>query len=377
MKTSLKLFAVRGVDIRLHVTFPLILLYAALQFGLVGGMAGALFGVVAVSLLFVLVTLHELGHTFAAQHYGIEVRQIVLSPLGGVAQLSEMPDKPAQELVIAAAGPAVNFAVAAVMSAVALATGGSLPGLDGFQPWRTGFGLSSLFGYLFTTNLVLALFNLLPAFPMDGGRILRALLALRLDYVRATNLAAGVGRAAAVALGLYGLWTGGLFLMLIAYFIFTSAGAEARYVRYRRAVQGYTVQHVYSASAHRLEPGTTLRGAADLMLLGGQTSFPVVVDETLVGFLPHADLVRDLRARPAYTPVGELMRCDVEPVLPSEELFAVEQRMAMEQLDALPVVTGGRYAGLITLNQINTLRRLLQGASPVVAPRAHSTSTSG
>jgi Zn-dependent protease/predicted transcriptional regulator len=376
MKNSLKLFAVRGVDIRLHFTFPLILLYAALQFGLIGGAAGALFGVVAVLLLFALVTLHELGHSFAAQQYGIQVRQIVLSPLGGVAQLAEMPDKPAQELVIAAAGPAVNFVVAAVTGVVYLALGKGLPGLDAFQPWQTGFGLSSLFGYLFVTNLLLAAFNLLPAFPMDGGRILRALLALRLDYVRATALAAGIGRVAAVGIGLYGLWTGGLFLMLIAYFIFTAAGAELRYTRYRRAVQGYTVQHVYSASAHRLTPSMTLRGAADLMLLGGQTSFPVVDDDALVGFLPHADLVRALRTHLLYAPVGELMRRDVLPASPGDEVFAVEQRMVAEQLDALPVVVGGRYAGLISLQQIDTLRRLASTAPRVAPPLRPSANAS-
>ena len=370
MRNSLKLLSIRGVDIRLHFTFPLILIYAALQFGvLAGSLSGALFGVAAITILFVLVTLHELGHTFAAQHYGIEVKQIVLSPLGGVAQLREMPDRPMQELVIAAAGPAVNFAAAAVMIAAALVFGQNLTGLIGGLPGAGGFDLPALFRYIFTANLLLAAFNLLPAFPLDGGRILRALLALRLDYVRATTISATIGRLAAVGLGIYGLLTGGIFMILIAFFIFTAAGQEARYVRYRRLLRGYTVEHAYSATAYRLHPAMTLRQAADLMLLGKQKSFAVVEDEALDGFLPVGDLLRALQTQRPFALVGDLMRRDVMPVLPSEELFDVERRMIEEQLDALPVVAGGRYLGLITLDQIDTLRQLVNTVAEIAPSR--------
>lgn len=370
MTNSLKLFAVRGVDIRLHLTFPLILIFAALQFGLVGGdAAGAIFGVVAVSILFVIVTLHELGHTVAAQHYGIEVKQIVLSPLGGVAQLREMPDKPVQELVIAAAGPAVNFVLAAIMLAGALALGQTVPSLSGGLPGEQGFGPGALFAYVFVANIFLAAFNLLPAFPLDGGRIFRALLALRLDYVRATTIAASVGRVAAVGLGLFGLFSGGIFAILVAFFIFTAAGQEAQYVRYRRLLSGYTVQHVYSAAAYRLDPAMSLRQAADLMLLGGQKSFAVVEGDTVVGFLPGQDLVSALHSSRPFVPVAELMRRHVEPVMPGEELIDVERRMIEEQIDALPVAFAGRYLGLITHDQIITLRRLASAAAPMAPPR--------
>lgn len=369
MNNSLKLFAVRGVDIRLHFTFPLVLLFAALQFGLLAGsVQGALFGLSAISILFVIVTLHELGHTVAAQRYGVEVKQIVLSPLGGVAQLRAMPEKPAQELVIAAAGPAVNLVLAVVMLVAARAVGLSLPSLSMSLPGVRDFGPGALFAYVFAANLLLAAFNLLPAFPLDGGRIFRAVLALRLDYVRATTIAAAVGRAAAFALGIYGLATGSIFTILIAFFIFSAAGQEAQYVRYRRLLEGYTVQHAYSPAAYRLEPHMTLRQAADLMLLGGQKSFAVVQNEALAGFLPGPDLVRALQTRPPFTAVVELMRRDVEPVLPREELIDVERRMVEEQLESLPVVADGRYLGLITHDQIDTLRRVAWRAAPRVSP---------
>jgi Zn-dependent protease len=368
MKNSWKLFTVRGVDVRLHFTFPLILIFAAFQFGVISGSAtGALFGVIAISTLFALVTLHELGHSFAAQYYGIDVRQIVLSPIGGVAQLERMPDNPQQELVIASAGPAVNFIIAIILGAVALAAGNGLPGLRDALPGASGYGLSALFAFIFVYNIILALFNLLPAFPLDGGRILRALLAMRLDYVRATRWAANIGRVAAVGLGLYGLMNGGIFMMLIALFIFTAAGQEAQYVTMRQALKGYTVQHVYSESAYRLMPESTIRQAADLMLLGGQTSFAVVQNDRLVGFVPQAALIEALQGKPPYTPIAEIMRQDVLTATLDEALIDVEMRMAEAKLDALPVVQDGIYRGMVSAKQIGMLRRLVLSA-PEAAP---------
>ncbi|MFO7664728.1 MAG: site-2 protease family protein [Chloroflexota bacterium] len=368
MKNSWKLFSVRGVDVRLHFTFPLILIFAGFQFGVISGnVTGAIFGVVAFSTLFALVTLHELGHSFAAQYYGIDVRQIVLSPIGGVAQLERMPDNPQQELVIASAGPAVNFIIAVILGAVALAGGTGLPGLRDALPGAGGYGPSALFAFIFVYNIILALFNLLPAFPLDGGRILRALLAMRMDYVRATWWAANIGRVAAVGLGLYGLFNGGIFMMLIALFIFTAAGQEAQYVTMRQALKGYTVEHVYSESAYRLMPETTIRQAADLMLLGGQTSFAVVQNDRLVGFVPQADLIEALQGKPPYTPIGEIMSQDVEKAMLDEALVDVEMRMAEAKLDSLPVVQDDVYRGLVSTKQIGMLRRLVLSA-PEAAP---------
>ncbi len=364
MRNSLKLFAVRGIDIRLHATFPLILLWAAFQFGLITGtFEGAIFGVTAVSLLFVLVTLHELGHSFAAQRYGVPVKQIVLSPIGGVAQLNYIPENPRHEFVIAIAGPAVNFAIALVMLVVA-----GVANIAILDPLTTLFGgagltLSGLFSYVFVYNLFLALFNLLPAFPMDGGRILRAGLAMRLDYVQATKIAAAVGRGVAVLMGLYALFNGGIFLILIAVFVYMGARQEAVMVEQRSFLRRYQVWQAFSQTAYRLTPYTNLQQAANLMLASGQRSFPVVEGETLVGFMPQRILLAALRNRGAHTWVNMVMRQDVQPVTPTTNLFTVQERMAADQLDALPVISeNGRYLGLITQQHLLDLRSLVRVA---------------
>lgn len=363
MGRSLRLFTVRGIDVKLHMTFPLILVFAAFQFGLAtGSAAGALFGVTAISILFALVTLHELGHSFAAQHYGVPVQQIVLSPIGGVAQLREMPDKPAQELVIAAAGPAVNFAIAVLMAVMLPVINVQLISPAQILAGQGGFGLEALFSYVFVYNIFLALFNLLPAFPMDGGRILRAVLAMRMDYTRATNAAATIGRIAAILMGLYALFNGAIFLALIALFIFNAAGQEAQLVSRRRALDGLTVEHVYSPGALTLTPAMTLRQASDLMVLGRQADFAVVEDGLVLGLLGRHDLARARQTQQAHTAVRDVMHSDVATLVPHDTLLGALAQMDQSRLDALPVVIAGRYAGLLNREQIMSR---LQATGPI------------
>ncbi|MDX1613838.1 MAG: site-2 protease family protein [Candidatus Promineifilaceae bacterium] len=367
MGSSLKLFTIRDIDIKLHITFPLILVWAGLQFGLLAGsLATAFFGVVAVTLLFVLVTLHELGHSFAAQHYGVPVKQIVLTPLGGVAQLNEMPEDPLQELVIASAGPAVNVVAALLMGGVILFGGIELGNPLAVLTGAAGFSLSTLFVYVFIYNIVLAVFNLLPAFPMDGGRILRALLALRLEYSRATSIAATIGRGFAVLMGLYGLFNGGIFLILIAAFIFFGAGQEAGMVRMRNKLRGVRVSQVYQQRIHTLTLDSTVQQAANLMLYTGQRNFPVVDEgDELVGFLSSETLEHALRNSVPHAPIARFMRADIVPVSRDDDLFDVQKRMATEALSAIPVAEGGRLVGLVTERSLGELLRLLD-----IAPNA-------
>jgi stage IV sporulation protein FB len=360
--------SIRGIDLRLHLTFPFILAWAALQFGLLfGSLSGALFGVVAVTILFGLVTLHELGHSFAAQFYGVPVKQIILTPIGGMAQLDRMPEKPLQELVIAIAGPAVNVVIAILMLAVAIAAGIDSSTLLSASAGLAGVTLVALFSYVFISNIFLAIFNLLPAFPMDGGRILRALLAFRLDYARATNIAAGLGRVIAVLLGIYGLISGSFFLLLIAVFIYSAATQEARATQVGHILRRHTVQQAFSTSAYRLQSTYTIQQAANMAAYSGQQSFAVVSGDELVGFLPHSLLRAALRTYPSYTPVTDVMLQNIRPVTADSDLFAVQQRLLREKLDALPVVNeSGRFLGLITLRQIIDLYRLAQSEPPIV-----------
>ena len=372
MFRSVRLVTIRGIDIRLHFTFPLILIWAALQFGLLAGnIAGAIFGVVAILILFGLVTLHELGHGFAAQYYDVPVKQIVLSPIGGVAQLSHIPEKPFQEFIIALAGPAVNILVALLMALVVLTPAASLSNPFGVITGVSGFNLNTLFSYIFFYNILLGLFNMIPAFPLDGGRIFRSLLAMRMNYVRATKIAAAVGKIAAVAIGIYGLFNGGFFLLFIAFFIYVGATQEAKLVQVRAFLRNYTVEDVYSPSVFRLLPDSTVQQARNIMVYGGQRSFPVADGDQLVGFLTYSDFLRASRNSVAHARVAPFMRKDIRPVSCDDDLFLVQQRFIEEQMEALPVVYNGRFIGMITFQNIAELRHG-SSAPPNLAINNHS-----
>jgi Zn-dependent protease len=369
MNSSLKLFSVRGIDIRVHLTFPLILVWAAFQFGVLGGggLAGALFGVIAISLLFVLVTLHELGHSFAALHYGVPVERIVLLPIGGVAQLRNMPDNPKQEFVIALAGPAVNVALAILMGGTAV-----LFGLPLTNPLTSGILLTfgALFSYIFFYNVILAIFNMIPAFPMDGGRVLRSALAMKLEYGQATSIAVSLGRGLAVLFGLYGLLNGQFFSVLIAIFIFSGATQEGQMVKFRQRLRGYTVQQAYTNQIPILRPDDSLSEVANWMARG-VTDFPVSQFDSYVGFLDNQRLMEALQQSGSSQTVAATMARDVEPVSLTADLYDVQQRMSHEGLSALPVVEYGRIVGVISNRHIRQMLRMA-AMQPELFPRVQS-----
>lgn len=371
MGTAFKLFTVSGIAIRMHITFPLILIWAAIQFGYLAGTGwvGAWFGVIVVTLLFVIVTLHELGHSYAALFYGVPVKQIVLLPIGGVAQLKEIPENPVKEFVIAIAGPAVNFGLAIVLGLIAWAFNISILNpidvLEGLE--RITF--TQIFTYVFIYNIFLAIFNLLPAFPMDGGRVLRALLATRLEYSRATSISASVGRGMAWLLGLWGFLGGGFFLIIIAFFIYIGASQEEAQVKTRSLLRGYTVADAYSRQARTLPPENTLGDAIQLTLTSLQACFPICDGERLVGMLTYPRLVESLNKYGVNTPIADVMLTDVEAVAPNDDLFAVQAKLQGSQLDTLPVMDNGRFLGIITNRDINEIYRLLSIDPDIIAMR--------
>ncbi|MGD8752975.1 MAG: site-2 protease family protein, partial [Anaerolineales bacterium] len=321
----------------------------------------ALFGIIVTLLLFVIVVLHELGHSVAAQNYGVPVKQIVLLPIGGVAQLGRFPEEPIQEFVIAIAGPLVNFGLALVFLLVA-----SLFQFGGV--WENPFTMlerleslspMSIFNYVFVSNLFLGIFNLIPAFPMDGGRVLRALLASRMNYARATSIAVAVGQTMAWLLGLWGFLGGGFFLILIAIFVYMGAGQEGRLVQIRNVLGGLKVEQAYSRQAQSISPQSTLKNAVEMTLSTFQADFPVCDGQNLVGLLTHSRLVESLNQYGPDVFVDQVMLKDIEPVSPGEGLFEVQQRLVKQNLDALPVVERGNFLGLITNRDINELYRLV------------------
>lgn len=362
MNWSIPLLRLRGIEIKVHVTFVLILIWAAYYWGIgmEAGMQGALFGVVATLLLFVCVTLHELGHAFQALRYGIEVEDITLLPIGGVARL-RVPDNARQELAIAVAGPLVNVVIAvaliglgAILEATSLLTPADLDDTMRDAEW------SGLLAYLTLANIWLVLFNAIPAFPMDGGRVLRALLALRLDYARATAIAVSIGQGLALLFGLAGFATGNFYLILIAAFVWFGASQEGAQVTLRRVLGGATVGQAMIRQPQALAATDPLARAVELTLSTAQSDFPVVdTGDRVVGLLTLDDLLRGLRDQPAAT-VGDVMRRQF-PMVRSDELVAAAQGQLGEAgVRALPVVRpDGRLAGLLTAADIGEAFRLL------------------
>jgi Zn-dependent protease len=226
MTGSWRLGSAFGIPVFVHWTFPLLLGFIALsQFAASGSVAAALGGVTFVAMVFGCVVLHEFGHALAARRFGIGTQDVTLLPIGGIARLQRMPDDPKQELWVALAGPAVNVAIAGLLGIWLFLTGtasGIAPGLLG----------GSLAAQLLSVNLALVFFNMLPAFPMDGGRVLRALLAGRIGHFRATETAARIGRGMAVVFGIAGLFWNPM-LVLIAIFVWFGAGREAALARHR------------------------------------------------------------------------------------------------------------------------------------------------
>lgn len=370
MSWSLKLLTVRGIDIKVHLTFVLILVWAAYRWGSPpgAGVTGAIFGVIAILLLFVAVLLHELGHSFQAMRQGVKVEDITLLPIGGLSRMEEIPEEPGKELRIALSGPVVNFAIAGVLVLIALLLRAravlTLPELFqslGQTNWR------GMLAYLTMANLLLGVFNLIPAFPMDGGRILRALLALRLDHAKATSVAAAVGQGFALLIGLWGFATGGFTLILIAVFVWMGAGQEGRQAELKSTLNRMKVGQAMSRRFQVLAPGDTLEQAVQLTLNSPQADFPVMVNGRLVGLLTETDTLNGLRSHGLEAAVEQAMRADFLTVASDEPLFAAQQRMSAARARAAAVFDGDQMVGLLTTADINEAYRLLS-VSPEFAP---------
>jgi len=372
MGGSFKIATVRGIDIKIHVTFFLILVYAAIVFGSNGrGVNGAIFGIVATLLLFVCVVLHELGHSLVAQRYGITVRDITLWPIGGVARLERIPDKPAQEFWIAIAGPAVNFVIVGVIFVVAQVLARIQVGFDlgALERGMLQLQVPSLLAYLFTTNLFLGVFNLIPAFPMDGGRILRALLASRMDYTRATAIAVAIGQNLALLAGLYGFLTGQFNLVLIAIFVFMAAGSEGQMVQVKSVLDDLKVRQAFTRKTEALDPNDRLTRAVDLTLGSFQSDFPVCQNGELIGLLTKTDLISALQQRGSNAFVVSVMRKEFPTIGLDDSLFKAQQAMVENRIEALPVMESGQFRGLLTLQDVDEVFRLLSVSPQLLRAR--------
>ena len=302
--------------------------------------------------------LHEFGHALTAARFGIRTRDITLLPIGGVARLERMPEVPRHELWVALAGPAVNVVIAAGLF-LALGLFGETVG--SFERFSVTGG--SLLERLMFVNLGLAAFNLLPAFPMDGGRVLRAALATRLDYTRATQIAASAGQAMALLFGLIGFFTNP-FLLFIALFVWIGAAQEAGLVEMRAALSGIPVVRAMETVFRVLAPGDSLAHAVDETLASAQQDFPVVDGGIVVGLLTRQALLEGLARRGADSKVVESMLHEFVSVETSEMLDTAFRRLEGKTSRTMPVLHAGTLVGLVTLDNVGDLvaiRSALEG----------------
>ncbi|MEW6566867.1 MAG: site-2 protease family protein [Chloroflexota bacterium] len=346
MKWSWKLGRVAGIDVYMHATFLLLIGWLAFNYWLQGDtLQAVLSGVGFVLALFACVVLHEFGHALTARRYGIRTRDVTLLPIGGVARLERMPEVPLHELWVALAGPAVNVAIAGLLFA-GLSFAGRLSGLQALDPTQGTFWTR-----LMLINLTLAAFNMIPAFPMDGGRVLRALLATRLEYTRATHWAASLGQGIAFVFGLIGLFSNPL-LVFIALFIWIGAGQEASMVEMKAALGGIPVSRAMLTQFQTLSPHDTTSRAVQLILAGSQHDFPVVEDGRVVGVLTRSDLLTALAHGKQAAPVAEVMRRDFETIEASAMLERASVQLQNCECHTLPVTRGGELIGLLTMENV-------------------------
>lgn len=353
MRGSLKIATIAGIGLYVHWTFAILILGLPLVYLMSGASPAETVETVGLILaIFGCVALHEYGHALTARRFDVPTRDITLLPIGGLARLQRIPEEPKQELMIAVMGPFVNLVIAGVIF-VALAVLGSVrppdvafAGLEGSALLRLGW-----------INLALVAFNLLPAFPMDGGRVLRALLAMRMEYARATQIAATMGKATAVMFGFLALF-GNFLLLFIALFVYLGAQQEAHYTRIRSVMQGLTVRHAMVTTFQTLTADQTLQDAVQRILDGYRDDFLVMDDGELTGILTKQSLLQAFSERDRSTPVSEVMTTDFAPVQESEMLIEAFEKMRAVESSVVPVLNRDRVVGLLSLEHLGEMMML-------------------
>lgn len=353
MKWSFRIARVFGIDVKIHITFSLILILGAMQWSRFGG-RGMLFGVLLMLLLFLCVTLHELGHSVVAQRFGIRVREIVLLPIGGVAMLARNPSTPLQELLIAIAGPAVNVVIAVILGSY-VAAQSYASGIAPQSPMEaavSGPSSATMLIWLLNANVILVLFNMIPAFPLDGGRVLRALLGMVMEPTRATTISAGVGQIMALALGALAIFAGQIVLAFIAAFIFLMAGATRQDEQAKSVLSSRKVGDVYKKYALVLDETDRVSRVVDYLLSSYQDHFAVVRSGELLGVVSREEVVESVAMTLADEPVTSIMLRDIPGVDASTKLDEVRQVMDEQTSRVVAVYDCGVFLGLTSAQDL-------------------------
>lgn len=346
MKYSLSLGRIAGIQVYVHWTFLILIgyiVYSNLKQGM--DTVDILWSVLFILTLFACVTLHELGHSLAARRYNIKTSNITLLPIGGVAQLESMPEKPKEELVVALAGPMVNIVIGGLLYPLLLFTGG-LDDLD-----VTRFSHHNFLPSLMVVNIWLAVFNMIPAFPMDGGRVLRALLSFKFERHLATRIAASIGQLLAIGFVFVGFFSNP-FLIFIGVFIFLGAQSEAQYAQARSLLSGYTVAHVVMKQVPVLKPSDTVEYASDQLLASQNKNFLVVDGTTVLGTLSRDEIIMALRENKGAETVDRFMNRDflsLQIQMPLEDAWTA---MRTKQKSAAPVFLGSDLVGMLDTENV-------------------------
>jgi Zn-dependent protease/predicted transcriptional regulator len=368
MKWAWRVGQILGIRVYIHATFVLLLAWVGVSGYLATrSLPGAAVSVLFIVALFGCVLLHEFGHALTARRFGIATRDITLYPIGGLARLERMPDDPRQELWVALAGPAVNIMIVVVGLGWLAASGG----LSGFSPFNMAQG--SFLNRILAVNISLVLFNLLPAFPMDGGRVVRALLAMRMEYTRATQFAATLGQAMALAFGLVGLFANP-FLLFIAFFVWIGAGQEASMVQMKWALGGIPVERAMVTEFHVLPASTTLGEVVELVLHGSQQDFPVEEAGHVVGLLTRKDLFAALAQHGREAGVRGAMRRELQTVDASDMLETGLRVLQACGCHTVPVIRREALVGLLTTENVGEFLAIQAALDAARRTRAGSAS---
>lgn len=346
MNWSWRIATVSGISIRVHWTMVTFLIWIGVANLADGGFNTALSSVGLVAMVFTFIVLHELGHAITAQYFGIQTRDITLLPIGGVARLNRIPEVPHQEILVALAGPAVNVIILAVLGLATVI----LSQLKTSLPKSDSIFFILHFGLL--VNLAMAIFNLLPAFPMDGGRVLRALLVDRCGYVRATNIAASIGQSLAIALGILGLFFNGM-LIFIAMFVYLGAQQEAFTVQAHNILSGIPVRDAMRRHLLILSQGDQVESALNEFMAGNQHDFPVADQYgQICGMVYRNDLLKSLSEGHSMETIDHIMHRDFVAVAEETSLEHIFVSMNESECKVLPVLRGNTIIGLISLENI-------------------------
>jgi Zn-dependent protease len=354
MRGSLSLGRIAGIRLEVHWTFLLIILWAIYVGWNQGGTTEAVLWTIAfVLVLFICIILHELGHSLTARQYGISTKKITLLPIGGVASLERMPEDPKQELMVAVMGPVVNIVIAFLLYFFIRSQLAVFQNPEEVEELFRVISGENFLLYLFITNIMLVVFNAIPAFPMDGGRVLRALLSFGMDRVRATQIAANLGQLIAVLFFFLGLMYNP-FLIFIALFVYFGASGEYMMIRHMSLLKGHKVREAMMSGFTTLQISDTLEKVGEVLLSTTERHFVVLGSSgEVAGILYNNDITEAFQTRRTQQTVGDLMSKDFLMVAPDEDLSAIYRRVQGNQLSFFPVMENGYLIGTVDMENIN------------------------